>query len=396
MHIVFVTPEFVTEMKGGGLASYLANISQILAQHGHRISIITLSGENADKIIWKDGIAVYRVKDDVKVPLTPLKKLLLSWRLYQCERKLARKERIDLIQYASYESVGFFHLRRIPSVIRISSDCVACREYKVYDYTEDQFRPCLTDWLEYHTEKKIGNIFGPGQAVAKLTEQRTGRKVTVIESPFYLEKDSFDASVYHRDLEGKKYYLSHSSMSCLKGTHVIAEIISDVCAEDEAAYFVFAGNDHGIFYKNGAVISAKDYILKCAGAYADRVIFLGTLEREKLYPIIEGAWACLMPSRIDNMPNTCIEAMAMGKIVVGTRGAGYEQLIEDGRNGFLVEVDSREGLKRALGRINALTEAEREAMGREAVKTTERFNAENSYQNLIRFYGGVIQKGLRR
>ena len=392
MHIVYVTPEFITEKSGGGLASYIANISQILASYGHRISIITLSEKKDERFVWKDRIAVYRVSDVSRVSLTPLKRLLLSHRLYLCVKRLEKKEKIDLIQYASFEGVGFFHLRNVPAVVRISSDCVAWREYKVYDYDKTNLRPCLTDWLEYHAEKKIGNIFGPSYATAGLIEQRTHRKVTVIESPFYLKKETFDTSVFVSILEGKKYYLSHSSMSCLKGTHVIAEIIADICKKDKTAYFVFAGADHGIFYKNGTVISAKEYILKHAGVYADRVIFLGTLERQKLYPVIEGAFACLMPSRIDNMPNTCIEAMAMGKIVVGTRGASYEQLIEDGRNGFLMEIDSREGLKNAIYRIEVLTKKGREAIESEAKKTTERFNAENAYCQLMSFYKTVIEK----
>ena len=394
MHIVFVTPEFVTEKKGGGLASYIANISQILASYGHKVSIITLSGTHNDRLEWKEQIVVYRVSDASKISLTPLRKLLLSRRLYLCAKKLERKEKIDLIQYASFEGVGFFHLRNVPAVVRISSDCVAWREYKVYDYDKSDLRPCLTDWLEYYAEKKIGNIFGPSYATAGLIEQRTHRKVTVIESPFYLKRETFDRSVFHSLLEGKKYYLSHSSMSCLKGTHVIAEVIADICEKDRTAYFVFAGTDHGIFYKNGTVISAKEYILKHAGEYADRVIFLGTLERQKLYPVIEGAFACLMPSRMDNMPNTCIEAMAMGKIVVGTKGASYEQLIDDGRNGFLMEIDSREGLKGAIDRVNALTEEERKYICEEARKTTERFNGENAYRQLMAFYKTVTEQSV--
>lgn len=390
MHIVFVSAEFVTEKKGGGLASYIANISQILASYGHYISIITLSNKRDGRLEWKEHISVYRVNNASKVSLTPLRKLMLSRRLYLCEKRLAREKQIDLIQYASFEGVGFFHLRNVPAVVRISSDCVAWREYKVYDYDKTNLRPCLTDWLEYHAEKKIGNIFGPSYATAGLIEQRTHRKVTVIESPFYLKKETFDTSVFDSILEGKKYYLSHSSMSCLKGTHVIAEIIADICKKDKTAYFVFAGVDHGIFYKNGTVISAKEYILKHAGVYADRVIFLGTLERQKLYPVIEGAFACLMPSRMDNMPNTCIEAMAMGKIVVGTRGASYEQLIEDGRNGFLIEIDSREELKKTISRIDTMSERERENIIKEARKTTERFNSQNSYWNLMHFYENVL------
>ena len=47
MHILFVTYEFVTE-KGlcGGLAHYLANISEIMAAHGHKITILVMNNHN--------------------------------------------------------------------------------------------------------------------------------------------------------------------------------------------------------------------------------------------------------------------------------------------------------------------------------------------------------------
>ena len=84
MHIVFVSAEFVTEKKGGGLASYIANISQILASYGHYISIITLSNKRDGRLEWKEHISVYRVNNASKVSLTPLRKLMLSRRLYLC------------------------------------------------------------------------------------------------------------------------------------------------------------------------------------------------------------------------------------------------------------------------------------------------------------------------
>ena len=43
MRIAYVVPEFVTEVKGGGLASYINNISRILADRGHEITIVVKS-----------------------------------------------------------------------------------------------------------------------------------------------------------------------------------------------------------------------------------------------------------------------------------------------------------------------------------------------------------------
>jgi glycosyltransferase involved in cell wall biosynthesis len=44
----------------------------------------------------------------------------------------------------------------------------------------------------------------------------------------------------------------------------------------------------------------------------------------------------VLPSLVDNLPNACLEAMALGKPVIGTSGASFEELLTDGISGFLV------------------------------------------------------------
>lgn len=393
MHIIYVTPEFVTESKGGGLASYISNIARIMTERGHDVTIITESEKNNDSIIWNDGIVVERVKKRGKKLLIPVYTLLQSWLLCKRVKKVHRQRRADIVQYASFEAVGFFYYKKIPAVLRISSDCVCWRKLKIFDYRlEDIEKCCLTDRIEYSAIRKIKQIYGPSRATAALIERRVQCPVTVIESPFYLNRDDYDYCVYESRLKGRKYYLSHSSMSCLKGTHIIAQVIRRICEMDREAHFVFVGSDHGILYRDGRIESVKDYILREAGEYAERVIFLEPLERKQLYPIVENAFACLMPSRIDNMPNTCIEAMAMGKIVIGTKGASFEQLITDGESGFLIEIEDSEGLIDAIEKMNALEPGERNQIERNAKRVTDRFNAEETYRQVINYYGKIIEK----
>lgn len=393
MHILYVTPEFETEKKGGGLASYIANIGRILVQNGHKVTVVVSSEENNDSIIWDQGIVVERVINQGKNLPVPFYKIYKSWNLHRRVCKVVRENKVDLIQYASFDSVGFFKVNTVPSVVRISSDCVMWRELKFYDIEKkDLNKLYLTDKIEYHSIGNSKYIFGPSKAIGKVIEKRVGKKVTVIESPFFIKKVDYDYEIYNKLLQGKKYYLSHSSMSCLKGTHVIAEAIQEVCKKDKNTYFVFAGSDHGIFYKSGKVVPAKEYILEKAGEFADRVIFLGTLSREELYPVVEGAYACLMPSRADNMPNTCIEAMALGKIVIGTDGASYEQLIEDGKSGFLIEIDDVCKLIDKIRCLNNLSEKEKEMVEMEACKVTERFKPEKIYLKLLDYYKDIIRE----
>jgi len=105
-----------------------------------------------------------------------------------------------------------------------------------------------------------------------------------------------------------------------------------------------------------------DYVYAQAGSYRDRVIYIDKLEHRRLYPFIENAFAVVLPSRIDNFPNACIESMAHGKIVIGTRDTGFEQIIQDGLNGFLSERDNPEILARILDLVLTLPPQQKSAM----------------------------------
>ena len=391
MHIVYVTPEFVTEKKAGGLASYLANISMIMRQNGHDVTIVTLSDHSNDGVIWNQ-IYVERVYFKRKFSLVPANVLLQSFELKRRVEVINKRKKIDIIQYASFEAVGFFVEHRIPSCVRISSDPVYWRILKQYDYDKSDLEHfSFTEGLEFRAERRISNVFGPSYAVGNIVGKRIGCDVRVIESPFLLESVDEDIEIYQNQLANKKYYLSHSSMSCLKGTHTIAEAIGELMRQDPTALVVFAGADHGIMYRNGKTITCKEYLQKKAGKNQDRLIFLGVLDREKLYPIIRNAYACLLPSRMDNMPNTCIEAMAMGKIVIGTYGASYDQLIDNGENGFLIQPDDVGQLLDSVRKLNHLTETEYIKMGQSATETTKRFAPKVVYENMISYYDHVIK-----
>src|SRR5581483_2960293 len=51
--------------------------------------------------------------------------------------------------------------------------------------------------------------------------------------------------------------------------------------------------------------------------------------------LVRHARLVVLPSLYENMSNAALEAMALERPVVGTRGTAFEELIEDGVSGFL-------------------------------------------------------------
>lgn len=75
-----------------------------------------------------------------------------------------------------------------------------------------------------------------------------------------------------------------------------------------------------------------------------RVVSHGWLGRSALRGLYQEADLLVFPSRYEGMPNVVLEAGATGLPTVATRIAGTEEIIVEGENGFLVEVDDEAGL----------------------------------------------------
>jgi glycosyltransferase involved in cell wall biosynthesis len=62
----------------------------------------------------------------------------------------------------------------------------------------------------------------------------------------------------------------------------------------------------------------------------------------------------VLPSRNEGLGCVYLEAMSCGKPVIGCRGQGIEQVIEHGKNGWLIPVD---GLEQLVQGLSALLES---------------------------------------
>jgi glycosyltransferase involved in cell wall biosynthesis len=72
-------------------------------------------------------------------------------------------------------------------------------------------------------------------------------------------------------------------------------------------------------------------------ALTDRVEVTGSLPRAQALERLRAVDVLLMPSLWEGMPLAALEAMAMGVPVVASAVGGLNEIIEDGRSGFLVE-----------------------------------------------------------
>jgi glycosyltransferase involved in cell wall biosynthesis len=414
MHIVFVTTELATmNHSSGGLASFTANMARIFAKKGHKVTIL-LVATTKETLIFDEEIALemtyvkktiwnmfdtwakwMHVKKENPAEIRRfLVNLYKSGQVKAKIKEIDKKEKIDIVHYCNLGALALRASSSIPYVIRISSFMNMCQGAELPDGNigyEDN-KPSIKDRLTEYTLKKARYTISPSNLLADIGRRYLGIESTVLESPFVLKKEEWNYDIYDSIIEGKKYILHYGSLRYAKGTHVVAQLAEKLLRGNPDVYLVLAGNSEEMLDASGNKIKAHELVKKSAGQYADRVVYAGRLVREQLYPIVQKAEVCVLPSRIENLSNACIEAMAMGKIVVATNGASYEQLIEDRISGFLCERDNAESFLQGLGEALRLSSEEKEGMSARAMEITKRLAPEKIYANYMEFYKKVIEE----
>lgn len=401
MRIALVTSEFVTEfLYDGGLANYVYRAARTLMFLGHQPVVVTSAGEDERRTC--DGFEICRVAvhkewnwlmpswlkscnalfcDRYHMAITTLWQSMVLNRAVQ---KLHREQPFDIVQYAHLTGVGYFRSYAIPVVVRLSSSTRLCNEKGGYGIRGTHVRQ--QEWIERRALLAADGIFGPSRHIVELMAQELQKPIEVIESPFFLDVDHLDESVYEERLYGRKYLLFFGSICHIKGVGVIAGMIERLLDRHRDLFFAFVGKD--VPGQIGGPL--MDLVFRNAGTHRDRVVHISSLRHPQLYPIIRGAHAVVLPSRVDNFPNACIEAMAFGRVVVGTLGNGFEQLIEDGRCGFLCRVDDPDHLLEVTERMLRMTDNEWLAMGRRAAERINTLAPEKIGEELITFYEKAI------
>lgn len=81
------------------------------------------------------------------------------------------------------------------------------------------------------------------------------------------------------------------------------------------------------------------------------VRFTGRVDAADMPALYSGARVALNPSRVDNMPNSVLEALAAGVPVVSTRVGGVPYIVEHDKTALLVEAGDVTGMAEAIVRI---------------------------------------------
>jgi glycosyltransferase involved in cell wall biosynthesis len=223
---------------------------------------------------------------------------------------------VDIIQSPNYKFLGLFvNHKKARLVVRASSYRPLWEEAPVFTLNAK-----LTSWLEGRLYQRADAVFAPSKHLAEILSRTFHRQVDVLPSPIPETGIEEDHRFYCEHLAGKKYILFFGSILKRKGIFVLAEAVKQVWTSQPEVLLVLAGPD---IHVNGK--SNYQRFNALLGENSEKVIYCGNLGQEQLFPVIRNSYFTVSPSLEDNCPNSMLEAMALGKIVLGTSGSSMDE-----------------------------------------------------------------------
>lgn len=368
------TPHF----EAGGIARYVDNFSRLAGTAGHDVTVISRGSSERETRVAA-GYRLLEFKDlqeearqSVKVDqpdqhpgwpynnMTPF--AALSYQYCEAVLSLIRSEGPpDAIECQDYAAIGYFImirklcgdplLEKIPMVLHLHTpDCVVQKlnqypRYKLPDYWIGR--------MELACVRMADAVIAPSRFIAgEINRFLDGdrRDIEVVRYP----RPELPVTPVENGSTGRTL-LYAGRIELRKGVEELLKASERLWQEGGDFRLELVGGDVLTPLKGG---SLRAYL---ENKYSDRIesgqlVFHGPQPHDKTLELMRGARAVLIPSLWENFPNTCIEAMLLGKAVVASDAGGQAEMIgDDGRSGILFSHSDPDGLVKALSNVLELT-----------------------------------------
>ncbi len=383
----------------GGIGTYVRHISRLLAESGEEVHVVAQRWSGAPAAVEElcgGRLVVHRVAaedppgSDAEVPTAPEERQGLldspfperwfSWRAARVAEQLVEEEGIDVIEAQEWEAPLYdFQLRRAlgrgprrtpPCIVHLHSPTEFIFLHNGWDLGRREYLPMKR--LEDYTIAAADARLAPSRFLARQCEQRYGLEA---DSIAVLPHPVGDTSLIERPeatwSEGTICYVGR--LEPRKGVVEWVQAAVPVVADHPEARLDFVGAD--LEYVRGTTVR-EHAERQIPDRLRERFAFHGVCNPAEVRRFLAGAWAAVVPSRWENLPYTCIEAMASGLPVIASRRGGMADLVEDDRTGWLAPEGGAEtlveGLQDALRRALATPPSRRAEMGRAAAAAIRR------------------------
>ena len=393
IRVGFVTPEFLDDdgLFPGGLASYVFHMSRALIDLGHTVTVFMLSDIDAETEYR--GIRVVKVSGKTPFPVKPLAWLFAKWlpvsvntilSSWCINRRIAKRrveEGIDVLQYTNYKAIGLFRVKR-GSLIRISS----YQRLWNNNPKERSLDKSLYERLESIAIKRFSTVVSPGEYLSGIIRRDLDlpREIRMVPTPL---GSGIGPSGRSFRTTGMRMVMYAGTVNRIKGSELLFGIIRKYLSDFDDTLFLVAGKT-GRSYGRSLAPELKSL----SDSFPTRFTYHQHLEKPDLLAAYRQADVVLVPSLIDNFPNTALEAASQDALLIASETTSLGSLLRDGENGFVMYSRSAEDWVQAIRRALTIEPGRRERMKANMRKALGRHEPESAALEICEVYGEVMRQ----
>ncbi|MFK7730991.1 MAG: glycosyltransferase family 4 protein [Pseudomonadales bacterium] len=336
---------------GGGAENQVRTLAKAFTERGVEVTVVVpmLDVGVQKKFDSLDGIAVYRVPYP-KIPVFGGIILYIRLFLYL----LSTKEQYDVVHAHIANHMA-------------ATACLASR------FTKRKTIVKLTGWLEIangilsdaHQKsfvvrwmsaqfKRASVLQAISQEIVDLLIrfEFDADKVKLI--PNAVDTNRFTAT----DLSQKREQRLQKNMNYPFIGVFVGRLVAEKCIDDliQAWSRAFSELDAHLVIVGGGPLELELKALAAQQVVSEKIHFVGGSERVEEY--LSLASVGLLPSRFEGLSNTLLEYMACGLPVIGSRVSGTQDLVDEKKNGLLIEPGNVDELTAALEWMHSRSEQE--------------------------------------
>jgi len=363
--IAFISYEYPPDAAYGGIATYVYQAAKMLQLRGHHVEVFTSSPQRDDSQV-EDDVLVHRIRE-------------IRQEYFALPVGGLFTKRHAAIRFDVLEGPEFFADAReavklvpdIPLVVKLHTPSMLVLKLNYFETsTIKKLRYCIHALLR-------GIKPAWGYPVHALRYRSQALNVDVFERAHALDADEIAApSKSLGDVLINKWGLQPSAVSCVpypytpdrnlldiptethtnvvtfvgrleirKGVIELARAIPMVLKEYPTARFRLVGPSEDSPIAN---VGMQQYLERRLHSYKESLEFVGPVAPDRIPDILAKTDVCVFPSRWENFPCVCLEAMAAGRGIVASSAGGMVEMLDYGKCGLVISPSAPESLALAV------------------------------------------------
>ena len=340
--VCFVTPEYLP--LSGGTGAYVYYLSKELIKNGNSVCIV--SGYNESKDIQVNQQHYVSLLKTLKAPV--IKSFLFAGAAFRKLRKIRRSFPVDVTHvnlplvpnFAIPTNFGRRLISTVHSTWKGEAEAIRNEPYTRLNSNE-KFMVSFNWFLRFFEEKMIKRS-NKIIAVSDFTRRELLQYYDVKENNINVIHNGVDVAKFKPVADKEKArqelgfktndiaILSVGRLYARKGLFTLIEAIPKVVRKFKNARFIISGKGQS---------NEKKKLLNHATKLGVKrnIIFTGYFPDIKLPKLYQAADVFAFSTFYENLPFAVLEALSSGLPVVTTNVGGIPEIIESGRNGFLVK-----------------------------------------------------------